>query len=88
MGIKLKQEYEYKNDIIPFIQSLLVWLFIINIGLGIGNMLPIYPLDGGRTIKAIVEMFIRDDKKIKQYVTIISIITLILLLANLSFNFI
>ncbi|BFI73234.1 hypothetical protein YN1_2210 [Nanoarchaeota archaeon] len=84
IGIIVEQQYKYPNPSIPFFSSLLLWLFIINIGLGIGNMLPIYPLDGGRALKSILEMFL-DEEKTKKIINIISIIVVILILYNISF---
>jgi membrane-associated protease RseP (regulator of RpoE activity) len=84
IGIVVEQEYYYKVPGIDFIESLLFWLFVINIGLGIGNMIPIYPLDGGKTMKSILEIFL--DKKESKIVTLsLSIILLALILYNISF---
>ena len=32
------------------ITSLLYWIFVINLGLGLANLLPLGPLDGGRML--------------------------------------
>ncbi|EOD42556.1 putative membrane-associated Zn-dependent protease [Candidatus Nanobsidianus stetteri] len=86
IGIVAEQEYNYKVPVIDFIQSLLFWLFVINVGLGIGNMIPIYPLDGGKTMKSILEIFL--DKKRSRIVNLsLSIILLALILYNISFIF-
>ena len=37
----------------PFV-AMLVWLSYINLGLGIFNMVPGYPLDGGRVLRALI----------------------------------
>jgi len=84
IGIVAEQEYNYKIPGIDFIQSLLFWLFVINVGLGIGNMIPIYPLDGGKTMKSILEIFL--DKNRSRMITLsLSIILLALILYNISF---
>ncbi|MFP3167048.1 MAG: site-2 protease family protein [Candidatus Nanopusillus sp.] len=84
IGIVVEQEYNYKIPGIDFIESLLFWLFVINVGLGIGNMIPIYPLDGGKTMKSILEIFL--DKKESRIISLsLSIILLALILYNISF---
>ncbi|MFZ8801071.1 MAG: site-2 protease family protein [Candidatus Nanopusillus sp.] len=84
IGIVTKQEYDYKVPGIDFLGSLLFWLFVINIGLGIGNMIPIYPLDGGKTVKSILEIFL-NERWSRKITLLISIILLILILYNISF---
>jgi len=84
IGIVTEQEYNYKVPGIDFIESLLFWLFVINVGLGIGNMIPIYPLDGGKTMKSMLEIFL--DKKESRIIYLsLSIILLALILYNISF---
>jgi len=84
IGIVTEQEYNYKVPGIDFIQSLLFWLFVINVGLGIGNMIPIYPLDGGKAMRSILEIFL-DNKKSRIISLYLSIILLALILYNISF---
>jgi len=84
IGIVTEQEYNYKVPGIDFFESLLFWLFVINVGLGIGNMIPIYPLDGGKTMESILEMFL-DKKESKRINMSLSIILLALILYNMSF---
>lgn len=84
IGIVTEQEYNYKVPGIDFIQSLLFWLFVINVGLGIGNMIPIYPLDGGKAMRSILEIFL-DNKKSRAISLYLSIILLALILYNISF---
>jgi len=47
-------------------------------------MIPIYPLDGGKTMESILEIFL-DKKESKMITTSISIILLALILYNISF---
>jgi len=84
IGIVTEQEYNYKVPGIDFFESLLFWLFVINVGLGIGNMIPIYPLDGGKTMESILEIFL-DKKESKRINMSLSIILLALILYNISF---
>ncbi len=44
----LKNEYKYAESVISFVQGLLFFLFILNFGVGLANLIPIVPLDGGK----------------------------------------
>ncbi|MGC9079291.1 MAG: site-2 protease family protein [Nanopusillaceae archaeon] len=84
IGILVTQNYE--NEIIPFISSLLFWIFVVNIGLGIANMLPIYPLDGGRTVDGILQRFLNKKRRMS-ILTIISILITLLIFYNIAMSF-
>jgi len=50
--------------------GLIVWLYIINFGVGVANMLPIKPLDGGLFYEEILRKFVGDrSKKIMRVVS-------------------
>ena len=89
IGIWMKQNYKILNPplfgILSFLISLLGWIFIINLGIGIANMLPIYPLDGGRLVYALLDSRGVDAEK---YTKIISTIVLISVIINVLLNFI
>ncbi|MBI3190392.1 site-2 protease family protein [archaeon] len=62
------------------VSTLLMWIYIFSLGIGIVNMLPIKPLDGGLLFEEIVGKFTKHGKNI---VRAVSIIMLIILLFNL-----
>ncbi|MCD6403148.1 MAG: site-2 protease family protein [Candidatus Aenigmarchaeota archaeon] len=62
--------------------SLLNWLFTINIGVGIANLFPVKPLDGGLMLEEIIKRF-WGEKNSKIVVNMISWFVLSLLLVNL-----
>lgn len=86
IGVGLIQEYKYYN-IISFILRVLLWIFIISIGIGLANMIPIYPLDGGRALLSLLEDFI-GQKRAYRIVSIISVIMISILLYNIMILFI
>ena len=67
--------------IIGWYVGLLMLLFGINLGVGIANLFPIKPLDGGFMMEEILKPFFKDDaKRLANY---ISLFTLGLLLINI-----
>lgn len=84
IGVEIEQLY---NPYILFIGSVLFWLFAINVGIGLANMLPIYPLDGGRAFESFLNMYM-DRKKSNKIIKIVSLIILALLLYDVSLIFI
>ncbi len=67
------------EDILSFLQL----LGIISLGIGIANLLPIVPLDGGRILKEMLERVI-EPKTAKNVTHAISIVFIVLLISNLG----
>jgi membrane-associated protease RseP (regulator of RpoE activity) len=88
IGILMKQNFKVLHPtlhaIFDWLISIFNWIFAINLGIGIANMLPIYPLDGGKTVHALLEVRRSDARK---YTKIISIIVLALVVFNVLLNF-
>lgn len=90
IGIFLKQNYIVKDsllfNLLSFILDVLNWIIIVNIGIAIANMLPIYPLDGGRTLYVLLYTRLRD--KANKYITVISLGVLLMLIVNILIGYI
>ncbi len=69
----------YKQSL-EFIQGLLFFMFLINLGVGIVNLLPVKPLDGGRMWDIILKRYV--PKHGGEIMRAVGVFTLILLLAN------
>ncbi len=67
-----------------WIQLLFNWLFLTNIVVGLFNLLPIGPLDGGRMFFVTLNYFIKDEIKSKKIWGFISLILLAMILFALS----
>ncbi len=61
---------------------LLMWLFIISIGIGLFNLLPMGPVDGGRMFYSLCLVFF-NEKLSKRLLTIVSLICLALIIINM-----
>ncbi|MCD6558111.1 MAG: site-2 protease family protein [Candidatus Aenigmarchaeota archaeon] len=83
----LKKSVKAKfGDIMPQIEILkmvLFWIFLINAGVGIVNLLPLKPLDGGIIFEELAGEVTNNKNKIKKVTSIVSIAMLLLLLFNL-----
>jgi membrane-associated protease RseP (regulator of RpoE activity) len=98
MGVSLSQNQEIKDvvyskygRIIPAIVvwfiGLIFWLYLLNIGIGLFNLVPLGPIDGGRMLKTVAEHLFEKDKgdKVWKY---ISLFFLLLIIINLGFGFV
>lgn len=77
MGVIIKMTGGYAGDIIVFVFNLLSYIVMINLGLGVFNLIPVPPLDGSKVLGAVLP----EDKYFKymQYEKYGYIILLILL---------
>ncbi len=69
--------------VIMWFNLLLFWLFIISLGVGLFNLLPLGPTDGGRMFYATALTLFKSKKKAKQWLSIASMICLLLIFVNL-----
>lgn len=98
LGVKIQQKQDIKGSItekygsvIPsfflWIGGLIYWLFILNLGIGLFNLVPIGPIDGGRMLQLIChKMF--DKEKGDRVWKRISLFFLLLVFVNLAFAFV
>ena len=66
---------------IDWIYQLLVWVAFLNIGIGLVNLLPIKPLDGGLVYEEILKVLFK--KNVSKLINVISIITFAIILINI-----
>lgn len=68
-----------------FVIELISWLFILSIGIGLFNLIPLGPIDGGRMFKLVAEkMSSRMGLRVWKFV---SYVMLTLVVVNLGFAF-
>ena len=75
-------QYSYDYRVPTFVIDLLVWMFILNVGIGLFNLLPLKPLDGGYITECLVEK-VSSRSTAKRVIMAISVISLVLIILNL-----
>ncbi|MEW6063353.1 MAG: site-2 protease family protein [Nanoarchaeota archaeon] len=88
MQVKIKESIISKyGKILPalflWIAKLFFWLFVINLGVGLFNLLPLGPVDGGRLLTLGLSYFVKDKKLVHKFYVFISIFCLLLIFINL-----
>ncbi len=90
-NIKVKDSVASKyGKMIPlsllYILQFLNWLFILSLGIGLANLLPLGPVDGGRMTLTSRKRFFREQKAVRLW-KLLSLFVLLLLLINIFFPF-
>ena len=67
--------------------GLFYWLYVLNLGIGLFNLAPMGPLDGGRMLLVTLQQYM-DEKKAIRYWKNIGLFFLALVLINIAFSFI
>jgi membrane-associated protease RseP (regulator of RpoE activity) len=83
---ELKENYQYFSgfeNVIQWVLLLLIWLFLINIGVGFFNLLPLGPVDGGRMFHILALVIFKDEKKATKIFNYMSLFVLGLIVINL-----
>ena len=89
---KIKQSFiekygKYTPMIIIGFMGLLYWLYVLNLGIGLFNLAPMGPLDGGRMLLVGLQQFLSKEKAVKYWKNI-GFFFLALVLINIAFSFI
>ena len=72
---------ELKGSIFSWFKNLIKWLAALNVFIGIANLLPLGPVDGGQFLKVFLhEVFPNNPRRAQKWWLGISYVTLILLL--------
>lgn len=83
----IKKYGKFTPAIIIWLMGLLYWLYILNLGIGLFNLAPMGPLDGGRMLLVALQQFFEKEKAIRYWKNI-GIFFLALVLINILFAFI
>lgn len=83
---KIKSKNKTTEKLFPaylWIELLLIWLFIINLGVGLFNLLPIAPLDGGRIFFSSMLWLTKNENKAKRITLFITLLCILFIFINL-----
>ena len=98
LGVYVKQNTNIKQSftekygrstpiMIVWFMGLLYWLYVLNLGIGLFNLAPMGPLDGGRMLLVTLQQFMEEKKAVKWWKNI-GLFFLVLVLINILFAFI
>ncbi|MEM2192151.1 MAG: site-2 protease family protein [Candidatus Hadarchaeales archaeon] len=72
------------SSVVPFVAiDALKWIFVLSLGVGLFNLLPAKPLDGGYVLEALLELKISREKA-RKVVKATSYLVLILIIINIA----
>ena len=66
-----------------WLRELFFWLYAISLGIGLFNLLPLGPLDGGKMFILVINKYIKSEKIGKYIIKTINWFLLILIMVNL-----
>tara|TARA_Y100000310_G_C20703043_1_gene831884 strand:- start:1033 stop:2241 length:1209 start_codon:yes stop_codon:yes gene_type:complete len=74
----------FVSPLVQWVHMLFFWLWVVSWGVGLFNLLPLGPVDGGRMLLTGLSTFMKDKNKIRKYWTIASMVCLLLIFINLA----
>ncbi len=83
----IRESYWVLPDVLLWVAGLLMFLFILNLGIGLFNLVPIGPLDGGRMLHAVLMAYVEKDKAMQLF-SMIGLTFIIVVLMNILFPFV
>jgi len=85
--VDIRHERKWHNGmfekIFVWFRDLFKWMALLNIFIGIANLLPIGPVDGGQMLRTLLLKIFKDEKRAMKWFGFISLLTVVLILAGL-----
>jgi Zn-dependent protease len=72
-------------DIFLWIKNLMQWIFVLSFGIGLANLLPLGPVDGGRMLQIALQRIYGDNEKGNMMWRKVSMLFLFILAVNILF---
>ncbi|MCD4666682.1 site-2 protease family protein [archaeon] len=90
IGVQIQQTSKYKDNVpklfgsfYTWLMTLLFWLWVINLGIGLFNLLPVFITDGGRMLPIALSLFIKKKKTVSEINKYVSIFIAVIIFINL-----
>ena len=86
LSLQIKQKFSYLGRLPYFVlwfNKLIFWLFVVNLGVGLFNLLPLGIVDGGRMFYLAMLGIFKDERLAKKLWTFASLFLLLIILINL-----
>lgn len=84
MGYNFLEYFTFLNEF--SVRNFFFFLFVVNVALAVFNLIPAFPLDGGRILRAVLDVKLTRVKATRVATTISHGIAILLLLMGLLFN--
>jgi membrane-associated protease RseP (regulator of RpoE activity) len=82
----LHARFFFLPEVVIWLLGLVYWLFLLNLGIGMFNLLPLGPVDGGRMLDVVLKKYFSKEMASKIFVAI-SVFFLLLILINAGLPF-
>lgn len=80
VNLNPQEGLKYLSTFPLFFQRLIFWIVLLNIGIGIMNLLPLWITDGGQITRTLLFKYIKNKKTVYRILNFVSYITLILII--------
>ncbi|MBW3002869.1 site-2 protease family protein [Candidatus Woesearchaeota archaeon] len=92
LGVWVETEKTMKKEnlfsyFIVWVTDLFYWLFLLNLGVGLFNLVPIGPIDGGRMLQTVLEKVMHSKHATRVWHTV-SAVVLVIILSNVIYAFV
>ncbi len=86
LSLKIKQSFSYLWKLpylVLWFNKLIFWLFVVNLGVGLFNLLPLGIVDGGRMFYLVALAVFKKEEKAKRIWSYVSLFLLLLIFINI-----
>lgn len=87
-NLSIKEDSKWYFGVFNWFKDLFMWLFLLNLFIGLANLLPIFVTDGAQMLRLMLSRFIKDQKRAIRVWKWINALFLILLMIGLLATYI